>query len=109
MSMMDENRFFLQKTTEQEKETFKHSRNYAEIVSLLKIFKPGNSVKLCSVNRTLKSHFNKVSFTNDRNKKVAARLSVNDIGTVTHEKVLVNKKQFKRKKTLINPTQTLQN
>ena len=101
MSMMDENRIFLQKTTEQEKETFKHFRNYAEIVSLLKIFKPGNSVKLCSVNRTLKSHFNKVS--------VAARLSVNDIGTATHEKVLVNKKQFKRKKTLINPTQTLQN
>ena len=49
-----------------------------------------------------KLHFNKVSFTNDKNKKVAARLSVTDIGSVTHEKVLVNKKQFKRKKTLIN-------
>ena len=98
---------FLQKTTEQEKETFKHSRNYAEIVPLLKIFTLGNSVKLRSVKRNLKRHFNKVSFTNDKNKKVTARLSVNDIGIVTREKVLVNKKQFKRKKTLINATQKL--
>ena len=107
MSMMHENRIFLQKTTEQEKETFKHSRNYAEIVPLLKIFTLGNSVKLRSVKRNLKRHFNKVSFTNDKNKKVTARLSVNDIGIVTREKVLVNKKQFKRKKTLINATQKL--
>ena len=107
MSMMHENRIFLQKTTEQEKGTFKHSRNYAEIVPLLKIFTLGNSVKLRSVKRNLKRHFNKVSFTNDKNKKVTARLSVNDIGIVTREKVLVNKKQFKRKKTLINATQKL--
>ena len=33
---------FLQKTTEREKETFKHSGNYAETVPLLKIFTSKN-------------------------------------------------------------------
>ena len=95
MSTMDENRIFYRKRLNERKKLL----NTPETMRKLCLYSKFSHQKIRwnygifpSVKKTLKRHFNKVSFTNDKNKKVTARLPVNDITSVIREKVLENKK-----------------